>query len=91
MKTDQENMNEAHGEAASLRIKHSLEPMPDPIYGDLDTVVALQAEVAACRARINDLMQAVEDVAIGARMECGSCGDYKPCLCDKGAVEEEIK
>lgn len=87
---DQDNMNEAHDEAADLRVANGLTPMPDPIYGDLAVVVALLTQIKAHEATIREMWETVEDVALGTPLECGCCGNYKPCKCDKGTPFDEV-
>jgi hypothetical protein len=47
-------------------------------------VEILLDENRTLRARVAELEQCVEDVAIGTKMPCARCGEYHPCMCDKG-------
>lgn len=45
--------------------------------------VRLLANLVEARAKAQANWDCVEDVAIGARLECPSCHKLMPCLCEK--------
>ena len=71
------------------RSRLGLTRTPDFIKGDMHMVEYLLGEIDGLRQEISkleaeavDTWMALEDVAIGASIQCPKCGKYKPCLCE---------
>ncbi len=82
-------------EAANLNSTISLVVEDDaPGYTDLleerqnllKRIEWLERAIAEANQRADDMWGCVEDVAIGAKIECPTCLQFKPCMCDKGPL-----
>lgn len=64
-----------------------MEPEFDPFEAIADLRAfahKLVADNQSLRDKLERCRQTQEDIIVGAKMECGLCGGYKPCPCDKG-------
>ncbi len=50
---------------------------------------ALERELERLRISVDEMWGCVEDVAVGRKLECATCGESKPCCCDKGCYEKQ--
>jgi succinate dehydrogenase hydrophobic anchor subunit len=46
-------------------------------------IVGLRSVIADLKSQLKETRETLESVCVGEQLECGKCGKYKPCLCDK--------